>query len=137
MSGEGGSRLLLAGGALMAAAGIALGAMAAHLLQARLDARALSWWQTAANYQMWNAVGLVALGAAPVRAVRAGLLIGAGTILFSGTLYAMALTGETWLARFTPVGGVMMIAGWLLAAFLLLRRRGSAPAHKEDQQEQQ
>ena len=111
-------------GALLAAAGIALGAFGTHALQAVLDDRARGWWHTAVDYQMWNAIGLVALGALPgaERLKVPALLIGAGAILFPATLYLMALTGARWLGMVTPLGGALMIGGWLFAAWRLLRR---------------
>ena len=115
-----GQRIAVAG-ALLAALGIALGAFGAHALKGMLDAQQLDWWHNACQYQMWNAVGLVALGALPRRLGLAAILIGAGTILFAGSLYAMALTGYRWLGMVTPVGGALMIGGWLLAAWRLAR----------------
>lgn len=113
---------IAAAGALLAALGIALGAFGAHALKATLDAQQLDWWHNACQYQMWNAVGLVALGAFPRRLGPAAILIVAGTILFCGSLYVMALTGQRWLGMVTPVGGVLMIAGWSWAGTSLLRR---------------
>ncbi len=113
---------IAAAGALLAALGIALGAFGAHALKTTLDAQQLDWWHNACQYQLWNAVGLVALGALPRRLGLAAILIGVGTILFAGSLYAMALTGYRGLGMVTPVGGALMIAGWLLAAWRLARR---------------
>lgn len=110
------SRPILAAGAALAALGIALGAFGAHGLRAVLGPAELGWWHTAVQYQMWNAIGLVALAAAAPRRVPA-MLIGAGTILFSGSLYIMALTGARWLGMVTPLGGALMIAGWGLVLF--------------------
>ena len=112
---------IAAAGALLAALGIALGAFGAHALKGVLDAQQLDWWHNACQYQMWNAVGLVALGALPRRLGLPAILIGLGTILFAASLYAMALTGYRGLGMVTPVGGVLMIAGWLLAAWRLAR----------------
>ncbi len=120
--GESSGRAVAAAGALLAALGIALGAFGAHGLERMLEPRALGWWQTGVQYQMWNAVGLVALGLAPARLRASAWLIGAGTLIFSGTLYVMALTGVRWLGMVTPVGGVLMIAGWGWAALRLARR---------------
>ena len=114
--------MLVAAGALLAAAGIAAGAFAAHGLKRSLSPEALGWWQTGVDYQMWNAIGLVALGAAVgVRMGVPGWLIVAGTLVFSGTLYAMALGGPRWLGAVTPIGGALMIAGWAFAAWTALR----------------
>jgi uncharacterized membrane protein YgdD (TMEM256/DUF423 family) len=105
---------ILAGGAVLAALGVTLGAFGAHGLRSVLDAEALGWWETAAQYQMWNAIGLVALGAAPIAGIgRPALLLGIGILIFSGSLYLMALTDMRWLGAVTPIGGALMIAGWL------------------------
>ncbi|QAY79982.1 DUF423 domain-containing protein [Sphingosinicella sp. BN140058] len=107
-------------GALLAGLGVALGAFGAHGLRSVLDVEALSWWQTGVQYQMWHAIALLAIAA--FRSVRTGLpagLIAAGTLIFAGSLYAMALTGARWLGAVTPIGGLLMIAGWCLLAWRL------------------
>ena len=116
------SRFALLAGALLAASGLLLGAFGTHALRAMLSPEALGWWQTAVQYQMWQAIGLVAIGAAPLARKRwsAGLLA-TGTIIFSGSLYAMALSGARWLGMATPVGGVLMIAGWVCLAWGLAK----------------
>ena len=107
-------------GAVLAAIGVALGAFGAHALKARLGPVELGWWQTAVQYHMWHAIGLVALGAIGGARMRLpALLLVAGTLIFSGSLYAMALTGARWLGAVTPLGGAALIAGWLLAAWRL------------------
>jgi uncharacterized membrane protein YgdD (TMEM256/DUF423 family) len=113
---------IAAAGAAMAGAGIVLGAFGAHALEARLSAEALGWWQTGVQYQMWHAIALVALGLGrlPRPAVPAALL-GGGALMFSGTLYAMALGAPRWLGAVTPFGGALMIAGWALLVFRLIR----------------
>ncbi len=109
-----------AAGALLAALGVGLGAFGAHALKARLGPAALGWWETAVQYQMWHAIGLVALGALGGERMRApASLLVAGIAIFCGSLYVMALTDMRWLGAVTPVGGVLMIAGWLLAAWRL------------------
>ena len=113
------SRFALLAGALLAALGVALGAFAAHGLRAVLDQTALAWWQTAVQYQMWHAIGLIALGAARLpRTLLPALLLATGTVIFASTLYAMALGGPRWLGAITPIGGSLMIAGWLVLAIL-------------------
>ena len=119
MAASGADARIMGTGALLAAAGVALGAFGAHGLREAIGADELGWWNTAVQYQMWNGVGLVGLGAARGRTAPAAWLLGAGTILFSGTLYLMALTGWRWLGMVTPVGGALMIAGWLVAAWRL------------------
>ena len=103
---------------MLAATGVALGAFGAHGLKDLLSPEALGWWQTAVQYQMWHAIGLVALGAAPIARMRGpALMLAAGTAIFSGSLYAMALSDARWLGAITPIGGVLMIAGWAWLAW--------------------
>ena len=98
-----------------------LGAFGTHGLRGTLDERALGWWQTAVQYQMWQALGLLALGALPRRLGLAAAMIAGGAAVFSGSLYLMALTGARWFGAVTPLGGLLMILGWLLAAWRLAR----------------
>ena len=120
------NRPILISGALLAAAGVALGAFGAHALQGDLSPAAAGWWQTAVQYQMWHAVALVALGAAPLhRIALPAAMLGAGALIFSGSLYLMALTELRALGMVTPVGGLLMILGWLLLAWRAGRRRGT------------
>jgi uncharacterized membrane protein YgdD (TMEM256/DUF423 family) len=118
MEGSRARRFSLVAGALLGAAGVACGAFGAHALKAALDPVRLGWWQTAVQYQLWHALALVALAALPVpRPGRPALAFAAGTIIFSGTLYVMALSGIRWLGAVTPIGGLFLIAGWLLLAW--------------------
>ena len=120
-------RLPLLIGALLAALGILFGAFGAHGLRAVLSPEALGWWQTAVQYQMWQAVGLVAVGATRLPGTRLSVwLLALGTLLFCGSLYLLALTGARWPGMVTPVGGVLMIAGWALLAWRLWRLQVSA-----------
>ena len=114
-------RPALAAGALFAAAGVMLGAFGAHALRATLSPVALGWWETAVQYQMWHGLALVALGLSPLRARAAAWLFGAGILVFSGSLYLMALSGTRALGMVTPLGGLMMILGWLAFAAAALR----------------
>jgi uncharacterized membrane protein YgdD (TMEM256/DUF423 family) len=118
------SRFALIAGALLAATGVALGAFGAHALKDALSPEALGWWQTAVQYQMWHAIGLVAIGAAPmVRARGPAWMLATGTLIFSVSLYAMALSGARWLGAVTPIGGLLMIAGWAWLAWGLAKAR--------------
>ena len=107
-------------GSLSMALGVALGAFGAHALQDQLTPKELGWWQTAQQYQVWHALGLVLLGllqkSGREHKTVAWLFV-VGTIVFSGTLYAMALGGPTWLGAFTPLGGASFIAGWVALAW--------------------
>jgi uncharacterized membrane protein YgdD (TMEM256/DUF423 family) len=117
---------MLAAGALLAGTGVALGAFGAHALEASLSPAALGWWQTAVDYQMWHAIALVALSGLGLSRLRLpAVLLGLGVLIFSGSLYAMALTGLRWLGAVTPLGGSLMILGWALLAFRALRGRRS------------
>ena len=117
------NRWLVVGSFSMALA-VALGAFGAHALQDQLTPKELEWWQTAQQYQVWHALGLVLIGLLDRggRALRASAwLFCCGTVVFSGTLYAMALGGPTWLGAITPIGGVSFIAGWLALAWFAKR----------------
>ncbi len=108
-------------GAVSALVAVAAGAFGAHALRARLGAELLAVFETGARYQMYHALGLVAVAWAatrwPAPAVRAaGWLFIAGTVLFSGSLYLLALTGTRWLGAVTPLGGLCFLAGWLSLA---------------------
>ena len=117
------SRTLLAAGALLAGLAVGLGAFGAHGLKAVLGAAELGWWQTAVQYQMWHALALVALGLSPLRARAAGWLFGGGILLFSGSLYLMALTGTRALGMVTPLGGLLLILGWAALALSAIKGR--------------
>lgn len=111
-------RLFFTLGSLSAFAGVALGAFAAHALKGRLESDLLVVFETGVRYQMYHAFALLAVGWACTRwsgpALRAsGWLFVAGTIIFSGSLYALSLSGVRWLGAITPVGGLMLLAGWL------------------------
>lgn len=118
------SRLPLLAGALLAALGVLLGAFGAHGLRAVLGPVELGWWQTGVDYQMWHGIALVAIGAARVPGSRLSVwLLALGTLVFSGSLYLLALTGLRWLGMVTPVGGVLMIAGWVCFAWHVARAK--------------
>ncbi|MEI6741237.1 MAG: DUF423 domain-containing protein [Gemmatimonadaceae bacterium] len=108
-------------GAFSGALGVAAGAFGAHALRARVEPRMLEVFETGARYQMYHALALIAVGLVAARAASnlttaAGWLFVAGTVLFSGSLYAMTLTGVRALGAITPIGGVCFIAGWCCLA---------------------
>ena len=124
---------MAAAGALSAGLAVALGAFGAHALRGRPAPDMLAVYDTAARYQMYHALGLLtaamaplAAGANPLRAWRACLGFACGTLLFSGSLYALALTGAAPLGAITPLGGLAFIAGWALlgASFIGPAQRG-------------
>jgi len=115
-------------GAVSALIAVAAGAFGAHALKSRLPEDLLAVFETGARYQAYHAFGLFAVawvvsrGAAP-QAVLAGWLFLAGTVLFSGSLYVLALSGVRWWGAVTPLGGVSFIIGWgLLARALAVTR---------------
>lgn len=112
---------LLVAAAVSGAVAVALGAFGAHALDARLDGRAGEAWATASQYHFVHTLALLALAGLPARVggrlpAAAGALWLAGIVVFSGSLYALALTGLDWLGAVTPLGGVALIAGWLVLA---------------------
>jgi uncharacterized membrane protein YgdD (TMEM256/DUF423 family) len=105
---------------------VAAGAFGAHALRARLGPEMLAVWETAARYQMYHALALLAVAMAAGRWpgagwTAAGWLFAAGILVFSGSLYLLAFTGTRWLGAITPIGGVCLLAGW---AALALAARG-------------
>lgn len=113
-------------GATLAAVAVAAGAFGAHALQARLTPDRLATWETAARYHMYHALALVALGAIAARWPApllhlAGWLFIAGIVVFSGTVYALALGAPRWLGAVTPLGGVALITGWIVLAVAIAR----------------
>ena len=122
----------LAVAAFNMALAVMTGAFGAHALKTRLSPEALSWWHTAVASQMWHALGLVALGVLlklstpsamlPVTGIQtSALLLQIGIVIFSGSLYAMALGAPRWFGAITPIGGLAFIAGWLWLAYSFMR----------------
>jgi uncharacterized membrane protein YgdD (TMEM256/DUF423 family) len=120
------TRILQIWAGLLGFTGVGLGAFGAHALKERLAASGhTGTWTTAVHYHLLHAAGLLALiawigvaggsGARHVR--RAAWCWIAGTLLFSGSLYALALGGPRWLGPVTPVGGMAFLIGWALLAF--------------------
>jgi uncharacterized membrane protein YgdD (TMEM256/DUF423 family) len=108
-------------GALSAFIAVAAGAFGAHALRARLSPELLAVFETGARYQMYHALALLGVAWAVTRwpgplLIWAGWLFALGTLLFSGSLYALALSGIRWLGAITPLGGVAFLAGWLCLA---------------------
>lgn len=113
-------------GAVLAALGVAAGAFGAHALRARLSPEMLGVFETGVRYHLIHALGLLAVAWAAMRwpgtaTNAAGWLFVAGTALFSGSLYALTLSGIRALGAITPLGGVAFIAGWLTLAWAALK----------------
>jgi len=107
-------------GALFALSAVILGAFGAHALKDTLIAHdTVSTWETAVRYQMWHALALLLLSVMhaqhPLPRSIGAFFIG-GVLLFSGSLYPLALGGPRWLGPITPIGGLCLIIGWALLA---------------------
>lgn len=116
-------------GALFGMLGVMAGAFGAHGLKDVLAPNDLEIFETAVRYQMYHALALVGLGLLP-RPCRTTLIAGwcfvLGTVIFSGTLYLLVLSGARWWGAVTPIGGVLLILGWGIFAFAAWQRRPKA-----------
>lgn len=107
---------------------VALGAFGAHGLAERLDARALNAWQTGVRYQAWHTLAFMAITLwrerTPLRGQHLTLALwGLGMVLFSGSIYALSLGAPSLIGPVTPVGGLLLMAGWVALGVTALRRR--------------
>jgi len=122
-------RVFITIGALSGFLAVALGAFGAHSLRDRLSADMLQVFQTGVTYQMFHALALIGVGILLARfsvdgspwLTGSGWLFIAGSVLFSGSLYALSLSGVTWFGAITPLGGVAFLLGWLALALSLWR----------------
>ena len=125
--GGGLGRRWLACGAWCAALAVVAGAFGAHGLADRLDARGLELWETAARYLMYGGLALGLLGLSEKDGSRdrwldvAGTLLLAGAVVFSATVALLALDGPRWLGAVTPIGGTLLILGFLIFAWAAVR----------------
>ena len=113
-------------GALSALVAVTAGAFGTHGLRTRLTPDLLTTFETAVRYQMYHALALLAVAWATIRwpgpaARTAGWLFLAGTIVFSGSLYVLALTGQRWLGAITPLGGLCFLGGWIALTLAIWR----------------
>ncbi len=107
--------------------GVVFGAFGAHVLKTRLTPELLGAWKTAVEYQLWHALALVLVGVLatqkPSTAItNSAICFALGVLLFSGSLYLLALSGVRWLGAITPIGGVLLLAGWALLFWAALKR---------------
>jgi len=117
-------------GSIVMALAVILGAFGAHGLRDRLDAYSMSVYEKAVFYHMIHGLGLLMVSFLPKTGTFSefatnwvcGLLL-AGIVIFSGSLYLLAVTGNRMLGAITPIGGVSFIAGWLVLAWFLMARR--------------
>jgi uncharacterized membrane protein YgdD (TMEM256/DUF423 family) len=118
-------------GALSGFIAVAGGAFGAHALRSRLSPDLMNVFETAVRYQMYHALALLLVAWATARWPGGALQLAgwsfiAGTVLFSGSLYALALTGMRWVGAITPLGGVGLLLGWLFFAWESCRRAKSS-----------
>jgi uncharacterized membrane protein YgdD (TMEM256/DUF423 family) len=120
-------RLFIALGAFFALTSVAMGAFGAHALSTRLTPDRLAIYETAARYQLYHAFGLIAVGLVNARwsdiANASGWSFVVGIIVFSGSLYALALGAPRWFGAITPIGGLAFMIGWGLLAWRVMQVR--------------
>lgn len=108
-------------GAVLGFLAVALGAFGAHGLEGKLSEKAMDWWQTATLYALVHSAVVTALGLAKRSGFQggeiAGLALVLGVLIFSGSLYAMAVGAPRWFGAITPIGGLSLLAGWGLMAW--------------------
>ena len=116
-------------GAISALSGVGLGAFGAHGLKATLSPEMLTVYQTGVTYQMWHALGLIGIALISQQVPEskllnwAGWLMFIGILLFSGSLYLLAILNLKWLGMITPLGGVSFIIAWLLIAIFAAKKQ--------------
>lgn len=112
-------------GAINMAVAVACGAFAAHGLKPRLSPEQLAWWQTGTQYFFYHALGLLiigVLGRLKLISPTVGWVMQIGILLFTGSLYLMALGLPRWLGAITPIGGMMFIIAWLMLAVSIAKQ---------------
>jgi len=119
-------RRVFVAGSILTGLGVVFGAFGAHALEASLSPKMLATFETSVRYQIYHGLGLMALAWAisrwPERRLDpAAWLLLAGTVVFSGSLYLLVLTGARWFGAITPFGGLLLIFGWGLVAWRLVR----------------
>lgn len=118
-------------GAFSAFLGVGCGAFGAHGLKNTLSAEALTIYQTGVTYQMWHALGLILIALmlqhpSESKLVSwAGWFMFAGILLFSGSLYLLAISGLRWLGMVTPIGGVCFLIAWLLVCISVIKKKST------------
>lgn len=113
------SKTILMIAAVMMALAVAIGAFGAHGLKSHLSDEMLQTYKTGVDYHFYHALGLLLVGVLSLNMPSgllnwSAILLAAGIVLFSGSLYVLAITGIKWLGAVTPLGGLSFIAGWIL-----------------------
>lgn len=119
-------RQLVIAASLVLLVGVGAGAFGAHGLRRIISPDLLSVWQTAVLYQLVHGLGMLAIAALGAKfgsslLSNAGVVMFAGIVVFSGSLYVLALTGTKWLGAITPIGGLAFIAAWAMVALAAYR----------------
>jgi uncharacterized membrane protein YgdD (TMEM256/DUF423 family) len=126
------ARVFIAAGCVAALLAVAIGAFGAHGLKTRIAPDLLAVYKTGVEYHFYHALGLIMVGLAGIQLPQsaylrsAGWAMAAGIVLFSGSLYLLSLTGQTWLGAITPFGGAAFIVAWALFAAAVIRAREPA-----------
>jgi len=112
-------------GSISAGLSVVLGAFGAHALKVRLPPESLATFEIGVRYQMYHAIGLIALGLIAIKidntAIKiAGTALFAGMLIFSGSLYGVSLFDQRWLGMVAPIGGLLLIIGWFTLAWAAL-----------------
>lgn len=121
------ARLFIALGSINAALAVILGAFGAHILKTRLSPEMLTVYHVGSQYHFYHAIGMLLIGLLASQLHNdgmlqlSGFLMLAGIVLFSGSLYLLAVTGVTWLGAVAPLGGLAFIAAWVVLALTALR----------------
>ncbi len=121
------ARIFITLGSVNAALAVIFGAFGAHALKARISPEMLSVYHTGSQYHFYHALGMLLIGLLASHFQNdgalqlSGYLMLAGIVLFSGSLYLLAVTGVTWLGAITPLGGLAFIAAWVVLAVAALR----------------
>jgi uncharacterized membrane protein YgdD (TMEM256/DUF423 family) len=120
------SKTILLTASILLALAVAIGAFGAHGLKSHLSEAMLQTWKTGVEYHFYHALGLLLIGVLSVSMPThllnwSALFLFAGIVLFSGSLYILAITGIKWIGAITPLGGICFIAGWLLLFMTVLK----------------
>ena len=123
-------RLWIKLGGILGGLSVMLGAFGAHSLKERLTEKSLATFQTGVQYQFMHSIALILVGLLMLslgeesnkRLNRSGWFFAVGILLFSGSLYSLALGGPRWLGPITPLGGLCFMIGWVLLAFSLPKK---------------
>jgi uncharacterized membrane protein YgdD (TMEM256/DUF423 family) len=120
------SKTIIVTASILLAFAVAIGAFGAHGLKAHLSEAMLQTWKTGVEYHFYHALGLLLIGVLSVSKQSnllnwSAIFLFAGIILFSGSLYILAITGIKWLGAITPLGGISFIVGWVLLAVAVFK----------------